>query len=316
MKTKRWQERLKQLLAYNASSVFRTYLSYAPVPVGAEAFWHGIVRPYFWHCEFDFVARTRFGSKLVGNTREGLQRDICYFGVWEPHLTCWIQRRLAPGDVFVDVGANVGYFSLLAAGLVANTGKVVAIEASPSNYALLCRNLERNQLQNVRAVNAAASDEQKSTQLFRGPDHHSGWTTVVHSWADEHRCVAECEVQAAPLTSLLQPGEVSRARLIKVDVEGAEWEVAAGMKGLLSVSRADLEIVMEVTPSALLAHGKTCEGLLAMFAPFGFKPYQIDCGYSIGNLITGAPQEPPRRVRDPITQQVEIIWSRTDAEYL
>ena len=49
-----------------------------------------------------------FGSKIAGNTNDIIPQYIYYFGLWEPHLTRWIQRRLAPGDTFIDVGANIG----------------------------------------------------------------------------------------------------------------------------------------------------------------------------------------------------------------
>lgn len=74
-------------------------------------------------------------------------------------------ERLKPGDVFVDVGANIGYFSLLASKLVGPGGRVVAIEASPEVFDLLRRNLELNKAHNVRAVNVAISDREGSLQL-------------------------------------------------------------------------------------------------------------------------------------------------------
>lgn len=64
------------------------------------------------------------------DTQDLIQRYLYLFGAWEPHLTGWLRRRLRPGDGFVDVGANIGVFSVLAARLVGESGRVVAIEAS------------------------------------------------------------------------------------------------------------------------------------------------------------------------------------------
>jgi len=91
-------------------------------------------------------------------------------------------RRLAPGDAFVDVGANIGYFSLLASKLVGESGLVVAIEPSPTIFAVLESNLARNRAHNVRAVCVAASASTGMLRLFRGPDSNIGRTTVL---ADE-----------------------------------------------------------------------------------------------------------------------------------
>ena len=73
-----------------------------------------------------------------------LSEWIFYTGAWQPALTAWLRRALAPGDVFVDVGANTGYFALLAAALVQDGGSVVAIEASPATHERLRTNLAPN----------------------------------------------------------------------------------------------------------------------------------------------------------------------------
>ena len=124
---------------------------------------------------------TRFGGVMQGNTQDLIQRYLYWFGVWEPQLTCWIKSRLPPRRVFVDVGANIGYYSLLAASLVGDDGQVVAIEASPSIYRLLCNNLEL-----IRAIErpnclrrcnrrAWASDHlPRGVWEYRGEFHHQG----------------------------------------------------------------------------------------------------------------------------------------------
>lgn len=110
----------------------RTFIRFAPFGAGKRAFWTRVVEPYLaWH-PHKFMARTVFRSRIAGDTRDILHQYIYYFGVWEPHLTNWIGQQLAPGDTFIDVGANVGYFSLLASRLVGKSGVVVAIEPSPT----------------------------------------------------------------------------------------------------------------------------------------------------------------------------------------
>src|SRR5207249_2412898 len=101
-----------------------------------------------------------------------------YFGMWEPHISRWIDERLSPGDTFIDVGANIGYYSLLAARRVGPTGSVVAIEPSPKTFRALEANLAQNRLKNVRTVNAAVSDRQATVPLYHGPDTHGGLTTM------------------------------------------------------------------------------------------------------------------------------------------
>jgi FkbM family methyltransferase len=267
------------------------------------------------------VDRTACGSKIAGNTTDVLQRYICYFGVWEPTLTHWIGTRLRPGDVFIDVGANIGYFSLLASKRVGQTGRVVAIEASPEIFKDLKRNLVLNNCTNVRAVNLAVSDHEQSVELFEGPEENLGNTTTVSAWASRYHCRSKCQVQALPLPDILRPDELKRARLVKIDVEGAEWNVVSGMAPMLGSCRADLEIIIEVNPPILRAQGKTCEDLLASMERLGFHTYQIDqdCEHPMfpgESYIRRKPSRPPRRLWQPLgdVEFAELILSRVDAE--
>ena len=103
--------------------VARLCVRYAPHPAIRRAFWAHLITPFFIFSNSRFVARTTFGAAIAGNTKDLIQRHIFYFGVWEPNLTGFLTTRLNRGDVFVDVGANIGYFSLLASRLVGRRGK-------------------------------------------------------------------------------------------------------------------------------------------------------------------------------------------------
>jgi FkbM family methyltransferase len=295
--------------------VLRTCLKHVSLGTSSELLWKRVMVPYFEWRSYDFTARTRFGSRIVGNTGDLIQKWICYCGVWEPGLTNWIAQRLLPGDTFVDVGANIGYFSLLASKLVGRSGKVVAIEASPRIFALLKRNLDCNHVENVRAVNVAVWDSEASLQLFSGPERNLAQTTVTKAWADRYQCKPDCEVRAMPLTALLEPDEIRAVRVIKVDVEGGEWHVASSMVPILASCRPDLEIVMEMTPGVLADEGKTCEDLIALFTPFGFHAYTAEPD-SFQDYFRQKSVNAVKRLRHPVAgvEQAQIVLSRTDAD--
>jgi tRNA/tmRNA/rRNA uracil-C5-methylase (TrmA/RlmC/RlmD family) len=130
--------------------------------------WNRIIDPFFYLHSHEFVVSTSFGMRIAGDTRDIIQGFIYFFGMWEPSLTRWIQERLAPGDIFIDVGANIGYYSLLASKLVGHSGSVVAIEPSPKIFSALQHNLALNHIENVRVVNMAVSDRREALRLFRG----------------------------------------------------------------------------------------------------------------------------------------------------
>ena len=290
----------------------RAYIRYVPFGTGKRAFWNRVVEPNFAWRPHRFVASTVFGSQIAGDTSDIIQQYVYYFGVWEPHLTRWIERRLRPGDTFIDVGANIGYFSLLASKLVGDSGAVVAIEASPKTFGLLQANLARNLAQNVRSVNVAASDRKGRVRLFRGPDDNIGLTTVF----GDPSFPFESEVDTAPLSILLTPEEVQNARLIKIDVEGAEWSVVAGMGPLLCSGRHDLEIIVEVTPELLAQQGKRAEDLVRVFRDSGFQAYRLENDYSPQSYLPPLVEWKPERIRTPIQCQADVVFSRQDSERL
>src|SRR5205814_351485 len=101
------------------------------------------------------TARTRFGSVMKIDTRDAIQRFVYFFGVFEPTITKYLMESLRRSDIYIDIGANVGYHSLLASKLVGPTGKVFAFEASPSIFQILTENLQANHATNVVAFNLA-----------------------------------------------------------------------------------------------------------------------------------------------------------------
>lgn len=153
----------------------------------------------------------------------------------EPEIQEALGKYLRPGMVFYDLGANFGFFSLIAARLVGQGGKVYAFEADPVVALLLREHVERNRLSNVRVVTMAVWSSTGTIAFERAdfsqtPDH--GWGRVVSTPAIGERTLA------LPSTALddFAPSE-SPPDLIKCDVEGAELEVFRGAQRLLASRR-------------------------------------------------------------------------------
>ncbi|HET7457767.1 MAG TPA: FkbM family methyltransferase [Gemmatimonadaceae bacterium] len=256
-------------------------------------------------------ARTSWGARMRCDLRDLVQSRIYYFGVWEPNLTRLLRRRLRPGDVFVDVGANVGYFSLLASRLVGPNGSVVAIDASPAMYGLLRENVARNDLTNVRTVNAAVSDREGVLAVYAGPPDNRGSTSTR---ADRGGSF-EAEVRAAPLLSLLTPEERARVRLLKIDVEGAELPLLRDLLANLDSFPPAMEFVVELSPAALEEGGMPVGELLRRFAERGYHWYTLENDYDVHQYFDGGARPAERGRTDP-TAQVDVVFSREDAAVL
>jgi len=295
-------------LGHAAIWPLQKYLRYAPWALGKKLLWNKLVSDLLW-LESTAEARTFFDCKILVDPRDLCGRYIYYFGIWEPNLTNWISSRLKDGDVFVDVGANVGYFSLLAATLVGR-GHVVAVEPTPRAFNMLQESSRRSHAVNVRAVNVAAWHEPSVLKIFSGVN--LGMSTLMSDWAAQGKH-SECgDVPAARLSDVLTPEEIRSTRVVKIDVEGAEWHVIQGMAELFENCRDDLEVIVEVTPKLLAAEHHTADELLALFARRGYRPYLLENDYSPFVYCDRAVPRTPR----PITnlpagsEQADIIFSR------
>jgi FkbM family methyltransferase len=217
----------------------------------------------------------------------------------------------------VDVGANIGYFSTLAAGIVKEEGSVVSIEAMPRTCEVLTKNFRLNGIRNGRIVGVAAWDTEGKIDIFGPCEGISGTTSAVKSLAEKWEHKSRTVVPCAPLPSLLTPTEVKGARIVKIDVEGAEWRVVSGMSELLERGRYDLEIVVEVNPDGLRVEGRSCRDLYAFFKKFGFYAYKIDNLYGDLSHISLSPPSRPRRI-ERISEEVQsdIVFSRRDLDAL
>jgi FkbM family methyltransferase len=200
------------------------------------------VNSYFESRPYRFVTSTKAGFSLEGETSDLLQRFVYLYGVWEPELTAWLGKQLRPGDVFVDVGANIGFFSLLGARLVGDEGRVIGIEASPTIFGKLTANIVRNQASNVRLVNQAAVDHSHTVHVFKAPGRNLGGTSIF----SDDKFEFESTVDGQRLCDILSREEICKARVIKIDVEGAEVLALRGLLPVLVHARKELEIVIEV----------------------------------------------------------------------
>lgn len=254
---------------------------------------------------------THEGVNLRCRLPDLIQMYVYLFGVWEPDLTAFLWRRLSPGDLFVDVGANVGCMTGLASKRVADSGQVIAIEPSPAVIAELERTIASNQLRNVRLVRSAVSDRREELTLFAGPEHNVGLTATT-----EHRGLKTAgTVQAAPLGDLLSADELARARIVKIDVEGAEDRVLAGVLPIIDRLSRDCELIVELSPTWWSDKSQRPINVLQPFLDRGFHVFLLPNNYWPWRYLWPKDVGPPRRLRDlSVLQQrvprLDVVLSR------
>ena len=195
--------------------------------------------------------------------------------LYEPHVTSFLKEHLQEGMTFVDVGANVGFFTLTAATKVGKSGKVVAVECNPLNVELIYMSLHRNGIDHVTVYPFAVGDAQKLMSFSWG--FSNGFVDELAKDDDEAFIV-----QAVTLDSLLK-NEI-RVDVVKMDIEGSEAKAWQGMQE--TIAKHHPVFLMEFFPALLerVSGVKGDEFLNDVFA----------CGYSAGVL---------RREQEMVTTQ-------------
>ncbi|AZS73250.1 FkbM family methyltransferase [Streptomyces lydicus] len=306
---------MSSTISETLATLGRGYVRDAPGSPGKAALATRYLNPWLRDHPRRRVVRTRFGAAMAVDTQDLIQRFVYLFGLWEPHMTHWLQRRLRPGDTYIDVGANVGYFSLLASQLVGEEGRVVAIEASPTFHARVRRHAEINGCSNLRTVNSAVADERKTVTLILASSSNMGAASIVPY---DGPAESTLDVEAYPLPQVLDADEIAGARVIKIDVEGAEGAVIRGLAPVLDKLRPDAEITVEVTPERMEALGESPGELLTTMREHGFHAYRLPNSYAPGSYPAAlrGPAAVPVRWRHPVVEESDLVFSRIDAETL
>lgn len=232
-----------------------------------------------------------------------------FFGVWEPAITAYLTRALATGDVVIDIGANIGYDTLLASHLVGPKGEVHAIEASPHVYHLLTENLALNVTANVTPYLAAVCAAACTVPVYLHDPRNLGGTTIVPSVARRRAVTLETMVHGGPLASIVPEATILSARLIKIDVEGAEWPVVQGFADLLPHLSSHTELLIEVSAEGLRDHDISIPAFLELFRRAGFSPYVIGNRYNVDVYLEPA-APPPERLTGGDFDQLDILFRR------
>jgi FkbM family methyltransferase len=185
------------------------------------------------------------GARMELDPAEWMQMQLLKGNWLEPRTLELYAKLLQPGDVFVDVGAHVGFHSLVARQLVGSEGLVVAVEPQPYNAEKILANWRANNFTNLKLIVAAASNRDGWVELH---DQAIIDRSVLTLRDDGGKNEAQrFEVPSLRLDSIFQRHHIAHAKLLKIDVEGYESEVISGLGDRL---RDVQNIVFEILPSA------------------------------------------------------------------
>ncbi len=187
-----------------------------------------------------FILKEILGSKMYLDLDDhGLSRDLLAYGIREPFSTQVMKEALKPGQVVVDVGANIGYYALLEAKTVGEKGRVYCLEPAPENVEILRRNIAANGYENIEVLHAAAGAASKEGKLYLSSSHNQ------HAMLAENvrGAVGSVPVQMVSLDDFMR--DKPFPSLVRMDVEGYELDILRGMKDLFATGKP-MQLFIEI----------------------------------------------------------------------
>lgn len=207
------------------------------------------------------------GRIQIRDYREYIQRNIYFLGYYEFRETRLLRRLLRPGDTFVDVGANIGWYTLLAANRIGPTGKVIAFEPSRVVFGHLMDNVRLSGYGHVVAERLALADRPGGVQLRVAEGRGPGTGSILEREGASGDVTEDVEMIRFDDYCRLHP--LGSIRVAKIDVEGAELMVLRGMREALE-RRAIQYLMVEVADSRLRSVGDSSRELIELLQSYGY----------------------------------------------
>jgi len=230
------------------------------------------VAPYFEEIK---IATHSFFIKL--DKQNGyIDKRVYLDKIWESHIGAVINDELCTGDVFIDIGANIGYFSLLASKIVGDSGRVIAFEPLPDLNQQFAESVQRNKMENIKIIEKGCGDKVENLFIGINPEN-IGTSSVIRGKKD-------LEQVQIPISTLdLELGQIAKVDFVKIDVEGFEYEVLKGAKNILQTYHP--KILIEFSPKLYnrAKFGKA-NAILLFLKDLGYRLHDVDAKKNIEDV--------------------------------
>jgi len=186
----------------------------------------------------------------------------------------FLNKYLKPGDIFIDIGANIGLFTLIASRRVGDKGKVYSFEPCSKTFQRLVKNVELNRMLNVKCFQTALSDHHGQIQMNMSLDGHDAWNSIAQPFAG--RSFSTEMVMTVKWEDFVRENNLmGRVTLMKIDVEGWESHVLYG--GYETFKRHDAPVLqVEFTDQASQSAGTSCQALYRQLEELGYQMFVYD----------------------------------------
>lgn len=233
------------------------------------------------------IADKTYLKRLPGNIYmkvhpgEHIQQQLFWYGYYEKTVGIILKKLLKPDSIFIDVGANIGYFSLLAA-LQSPKGSIIALEPVSYLFNSLRENISLNKFSNIEAINIAAGDKEENRLIYLSGADNTGMSSFQKpaNYSEKNETV-----KVVTLDSLPDNLKLSRVDIIKIDVEGNELAVLKGMKEI--ASRFQPHILIELNPQTLSYFNHSTDDVLSYATELSYTAFKITEKSTLSKLKDG-----------------------------
>lgn len=200
------------------------------------------------------------------------------FGFYEIETVECMKKFLHPGDIFIDVGANIGYFSAIGASLVGKNGRVYSFEPVPELFGILCQFVALNPGYKIKINNFALGEKEERGIIEYPGFPHSGGSSMIKGFVlgYANQIKERIEVRVTRLDAYIKKeGIENLIKLIKIDVEGYEFPVLKGLQHYFEDTSYRPPIICEIVPSVYPLLSTTLNQLVSYMRLYGYEAYNI-----------------------------------------
>ncbi len=220
------------------------------------------------YIQFDINERVKI--KLF---RDSKLCELIYFG-FEKQEQLFLSSVLNKGDYFIDIGANIGLFTLIAADIVGRSGRVIAFEPTPETYRRLLGNIELNKFDNIDAYSIGLSNSPQKLKFNISSNGYDAWNSFANSVCSNLQ--EQIDVNVSTLDLVLDKYEKSKIKLVKIDAEG--WEKFILQGGTNFLSNYSPQLLVEFTEQNTFDAGYMVQEIYDYMVDLGYMWYRIDNG--------------------------------------
>jgi FkbM family methyltransferase len=206
---------------------------------------------------------------MLLNPTEHIQRQLFWYGCYEKELGDLLKKMLRPNDVFIDIGANIGYFSLLSA-TISPSIKVISFEPVKDLFQKMRENFSINKTKNIVAINAAAGEINEQGELFLSAPDNLGMSSFQQP---ENYSGRKEKVELVAIDDWFRTSGLTKIDLVKLDIEGSELAALKGMRMVLEEQRPAL--IVEINPETLWLFGLKPLNIYNYLNQFNFDGFLI-----------------------------------------